>query len=212
MKRKESIAPGAREFADRVAELDPDSQDLRYAVVASGNAVWLIEKTETSPAHTPTFEEAKDKIGPRALRDARAEAFKAEVEAIAQGGVEAVLATDNVSTNIAFSLSNLERNAFPDQNAIVRAATKLKKGEISPFVSTGTTRGLLVICEDRQTGDVASALGMRDDLRAQLAYSRVHDISEKWADAVLASMKLEAADGYETVEETDETADAEETL
>ena len=210
MQRMESVAPGAREFADAVAGMDPEAQDFRYAVVASDNAVWLLEKTAIDPAHTPTFEEAKDKIVNRALRDARADAFKAEVEAIARNGAEAVLATENVSTNISFSVSNLARNAFPDQTAIVRAAAKLKKGEVSEFVPTGTSRGLLVVCENRQPGDVASALAMRDELRAQLFYARLRDVSEKWSDSILASMKLEAADGYETVDTEADASDAEE--
>ena len=55
-----------------MAELDSSSEDLRYGVVSSDKAVWLVEKAETSPAHTPSFDEAKETIRPRALRDAQA--------------------------------------------------------------------------------------------------------------------------------------------
>ena len=191
MKRRETIAPGAREFAERVAELDPEVPDLRYGLVSSDSAVWLMEKTEISEAHTPSFEEAKDNIGAQALRDAKADALKAEVEAVAQSGIAAVLATDNVTTNLVFSPVDLRRGEFQDQTAVVRAATKLKKGEISPFVQTGTGRGLLVVCEDRTPGDVAAALNMRDDMRSQLAMMQIRAIGSKWDDANLARMGLE---------------------
>lgn len=209
MVRAATIAPGARDFVDCVAELDPAIPDLRYGLASSDNAVWLIEKTEVSEAHTPDFEEAKDKIGAQALRDAKADAFKAEVEAIAAAGVDAVLATENVSTNLTFTLSNLARGAFPDQNAIVRAAAKLKKGEISAFVSTGTGRGLLVVCENRTPGDVASAVSLRDEMRNQAEMSQFNMLVSKWDDANLARLGLAPGVGYETSEEpADLEADA----
>ena len=155
------VCPGARNFVANVAELDPDVEDFRYGVVSSTSAVWLFEMSETSPAHTPSFEEAKDKIGARALRDAKADAFKTQIEAIASQGADAVLATKDVSTNIVFSLTDIQPDTFPDQNAVLRAAVKLAKGEVSKFVQTGTGKGLLVYCEDRKTGDAAKAVLMR---------------------------------------------------
>ena len=107
MKRASQICPGAEGFAEAVAELDSQSEDLRYGLVTSPKAVWLIEKAETSPKHVPTFEEAKDVIRPRALRDAKAEAFKKAVEAVAAKGAAAVAAVKDVSTNIVFNVSDL---------------------------------------------------------------------------------------------------------
>ena len=48
MKRASQICPGAQGFAEAVAELDAESEDLRYGVVSSDKAVWLIEKKDVS--------------------------------------------------------------------------------------------------------------------------------------------------------------------
>ena len=61
--RRESVAPGARNFAEVVAELDPESEDLRYGVVTSPSSVWLVEKSAVQAPKTPTFEEAKGGAG-----------------------------------------------------------------------------------------------------------------------------------------------------
>lgn len=182
MKRPEQILPGAQGFAAAVAELDPSSEDLRYAVVSSANAVWLIEKAETSPKHLPTFAEAKSAILPRALREARAEAFKAAVEAVAKKGAAAVAAVKGVSTNITFCVSELVTSApaFDDQMAVVRAASRLKKGEVSEFTLTAPGKALLVICEDRVTGEPAAALNVRDSVRYQLAALQGRQLPDAW--------------------------------
>ena len=113
MKRAHQICPGAQTLNEVVAELDPDSEDLRYGVVRSDRTVWLVEKVETSPAHVPTFEEAKEIVRPRALDAAKADAFKAKVEAVAKKGVEAVLASGNVSTNITFAICDFNPAPSP---------------------------------------------------------------------------------------------------
>lgn len=204
MKRKETICPGARDFADSVAELDPSSPDFRYAVVASDRYVWLIEKIVSRPAHTPTFEEAKGKIDARALRDAKADAFKASVDAVRAKGKEAVLASGDVSTNLTFSIVELRQGAFPDQNAVVRAASKLAEGDVSEFVSTGTGRGILVVCEKREDGDPAAQINLRESMRRQLTGSRLSAMAESWEDANLKRLDLQPSAGYETVEPVDE--------
>lgn len=203
MRRAESIAPGAKEFKDRVAEIDPAVADLRYGLVSSDNAVWLFERSALSEAHTPSFDEAKPHIGTQALRDAKADAFKAEIAEIAKGGVDAILATDNVSTNIEYTLVDLQRGAFPDQNAVVRAAGKLSKGEASELVQTSQGRGFVVVCVDRKPGDAAAAINLRDELRSQLAMARYRDLVNKWDDAMVSQMGVEPNMGYETVEQSD---------
>lgn len=195
------ICPGARNFVEQVAELDPEVDDFRYGVVSSDRAVWLIEKSETSAAHTPSFEEAKDKIGARALRDAKADAFKTQIEAIAAQGAEAVLATKNVSTNIVFSLTDIQSGTFPDQNAILRAAIKLAKGEVSKFVQTGTGKGLLVYCEDRKAGDAAKAVLMRSQIRDQSGTLEFGRLGEKWEDWNLERCGYEKRPADESAEE-----------
>ena len=209
MVRNSTICPNARDFIDRVAELDSESPDFRYAVVASDNAVWILEKVETSPAHTPSFDEAKGKIDARALRDAKADAFKAEVDAIAAKGKDAVLATADVSTNIVFSAFELAPNTIPDQARIVEAARKLKAGAISDFVSTGTGRGALVVCESREAGDPALALNLRDGLRRRLAMNATREIADDWREDIYRRADVKPAVGYETAAADDTAAEEE---
>ena len=193
MKRASQICPGANGFAEAVAELDSASEDLRYAVVSSDSAVWLIEKAETSAKHTPTFEEAKDAIRPRALRDAKADAFKAGVEAVAKKGAAAVEAVKGVSTNITFTVADLRQGdgAFPDSMAVARAAMRLKKGEVSEFTSTGPGRALLVVCKDRVPGDAAKAMVLRSQVRDDIAMLQMRQVPEAWRKWNLARLGFE---------------------
>ena len=183
MKRASQICPGAQGFAEAVAELDSSSEDLRYAVVSSDKAVWLIEKKETSPKHVPTFEEAKNAIRPRALRDAKADAFKAAVEAVAKKGADAVLKVAGVSTNITFSVADLRQGAgasFENQMAVARASMKLKKGDVSDFTLTGTGKAILVVCTDRVAGDAAKAMILRSQVRDDLAMLQLRQVPDSW--------------------------------
>ena len=182
MKRISQICPGAQGFAEVVAELDPSSEDLRYGIITSEKEVWVFEKTETSPKHVPTFEEAKEAIRPRALRDAKADAFKASVEAVAKQGVKAVEQVRGISTNITFSVADLRNNAasFENQMAVARAAMKLQKGEVSEFTLTGAGKAILVVCEDRVAGDAAKALVLRSQVRDDLAMLQLRQIPEGW--------------------------------
>jgi len=172
--------PGVQGFSEAVAELDSSSEDLRYAVVSSDKAVWLVEKADFSATHIPTFEEAKDVIRPRALRAARADAFKAEIEAIAKKGAAAVLATKNISTNITFSVADMKQGDFQNQNIVARAVMRLKKGEVSDFAEIAPGKGLLVVCEDRQEGDAAKAMILRSQIQNDLATLASRQIPESW--------------------------------
>lgn len=180
MKRSYQICPGAQTLNEVVAELDPDTEDLRYGVVRSDRTVWLVEKIETSPAHVPTFEEAKEIIRPRALEAAKEKAFKDKVEAVAKKGVEAVLASGNVSTNITFAVCDLKTGDFPDQNAVAGAAIKLSKGQVSDFVRTGKGKGILVVCEDRVPGDAAKAQIWKLQVRGTVEMLQRREIPESW--------------------------------
>ena len=205
MRRASQICPGANGFAEAVAELDSSSEDLRYAVVSSDSAVWLIEKAETSAKHTPTFDEAKDAIRPRALRDAKADAFKASVEAVAKKGVAAVEAVDGVTTNITFSVADLRQgdSAFADSMSVARAAMRLKKGEISDFTLVGPGRAILVVCKDRVPGDATKAMVLRAQVRDELAMLQMRQIPESWRKWNLARMGFETGEisGVENQEE-----------
>ena len=183
MKRASTICPGANGFNEAVAELDPSSEDLRYAVVSSDKAVWLVERAETSAKHTPTFDEAKEIIRPRALRDAKADAFKAAVEAVAKGGARAVEAVKGCSTNITFSVADIrhgEGPTFDDKFSVARAAMKLKKGDVSEFTLTGTGRAILVVCVDRAPGDAAKAMVLRSQVRDEIAMLQAQQVPDAW--------------------------------
>ena len=206
MKRASQICPGAEGFAEAVAELDSQSEDLRYGLVTSPKAVWLIEKAETSPKHVPTFEEAKDVIRPRALRDAKAEAFKKAVEAVAAKGAAAVAAVKDVSTNIVFNVSDLRTSgvgAFENQMAVARAAMSLKKGEVSKFTLTGTGKAILVVCEDRVAGDAAKATVLRSQVRDEVAMLQLRQIPDSWKKWNLERLGFETT-GVSSVEAAEE--------
>lgn len=180
MKYISLVLPGAQNLAAAVAELDSSSEDLRYAVVTSPKSVWLIEKAEVSPKHVPTFEEAKKAISPKVLREAKADAFKAKVEAIAAKGVKEILAKGSLSTNVTFCVADLKPGQFPDQMAVARATMNLKKGEVSEFTLTTPGNALLVICEDRKEGDAAKAMIMRSQVREDVSMLQRRQIPEAW--------------------------------
>ena len=162
MKRTYQICPGAKNFTEAVAELDPNTDDLRYAVVSSDRAVWLIEKAETSPKHVPTFEEAKD---------------------AAKKGAKAVEAVKGVSTNLTFTVSDLRQgtdSGIANAMAVARAAMKLKKGEVSDFTLTSPGHALLVVCEDRVPGDAAKATVLRSQIRDEIAMLQQRQVPESW--------------------------------
>jgi hypothetical protein len=200
MKRASQICPGAQGFEEVVAELDSSSEDLRYGVVASDKAVWLVEKAETSASHIPTFEEAKEIVRPRALAAAKADAFKAKVEAVAKNGVKAVLESGDVSTNITFAVCDLKQGDFPDQNAIAVAAMKLRKGEVSDFTSTGMGRALLVVCEDRVPGDAAKAQIWKLQVRGEVEALQRRQIPESWRKWNLDRLGFEPGEGASVVD------------
>lgn len=217
--RPQDVLPGATGFLEAVSELDPDVEDLRYAVVRSDDTVWLVERSGTRAAHTPSFEEAKDKIGGRALADAKAEAFKASVEAISAQGVDAVLASGDVTNGVKFVVADMKGRDFDDQLEVVDAATKLRKGEVSPFVSTGVGTGLLVVCTDRVPGDAASITVARAGARDRALTPHLRNAAEKWPKwnldrlgfktTAMSSVESESTDDEE-VAEPDEEPEAKE--
>ncbi len=200
MKRASQICPGAQNFEEVVAELDSSSEDLRYGVVASDKEVWLVEKAETNAAHVPTFEEAKDIIRPRALAAAKADAFKAKVEAIAKKGVKAVLESGDVSTNITFTVCDMKSGDFPDQGAIVGAAMKLRKGEVSEFAPTGVGKAILVVCEDRVPGDAAKAQIWKLQVRSEVEALQRRQVPESWKKWNLDRLGFEPGEGASIVD------------
>lgn len=192
MTRASLVFPGAENLDETLAELDSSSEDLRYGVVASDRTVWLVEKDEVSPAHVPTFEEAKDAIRPRALRDARAEAFKASVEALAAKGTnELFAAAKEVTTNLTFSVTDLRQGEFDDQLSVVRASMKTMKGELSEFTPTSPSRGIVVYCVDRVPGDAAKAMLLKAQVRGEVSSLQLRQVPDAWKKWNLERMGFE---------------------
>ena len=192
MTRASLVFPGAENLDETLAELDSSSEDLRYGVVASDRAVWLVEKDEVSPAHVPTFEEAKDAIRPRALRDARADAFKASVEALAAKGTnELFAAAKDVTTNLTFSVTDLRQGEFNDQLSVVRASMRTMKGELSEFTPTSPSRGIVVYCVDRVPGDAAKAMLVKSQVRGEVSSLQLRQVPDAWKKWNLERMGFE---------------------
>ena len=213
MKTPESQFPGVdRKVFDRTVR---SLVDYRFSVLASKRSVWLVEFGAKSPAHVPEFEEAKDKIVDRAVADARLDAFKADVEAVAAKGRDAVLQSGNVSTNIVFSPCTFARDyamgwfnrfgewdfsnaGFPDADKVVFAVHSLDKGAVSDFVSAGPGKALLVVCEDRRDGDPADL--MRGERFARMISMRRMVSPDDWFEWNLKRM------GYEEKTSPDDDA------
>ena len=192
MKRPGFLFPGADGMADAVAQLDPESEDLRYGIVLGKDAAWLIERADISKAHVPSFEEAKEIVRPRALVAAKADAFKDKVNAIAAKGVAEVEKTPGISTNLTFCVNDMASGLFDDQYAVAGAARKLAKGEVSEFTRTGADSAVLVICVDRKDGDATKAALLRSQIRDQLAMIQRRELPESWLKWNLDRLGFEA--------------------
>ena len=178
MSRPSTFMPDCSEFLEKAVALDPDIPGQGYDVAVGTNAVYLIERASFEKAHVPSFAEAKDIIRPKALADARAKAFKAQVDKqralaaaeLAKGKpFDAKLFTDaNVSTSITSTASHQDRS-FPNASTVIPQAIKLEKGQLSEFVATPIAgHGLLVYVEDRVPGGDATQKWVRTQLRSEL--------------------------------------------
>ena len=186
--------------------------DRPFGIVASDKAVWLVDLAEKSPRHTPTFDEAKSSIGDMALRDAKAKAFKTKVEDFSKKGVKAVLESGNVTTNFTFAACDFVRDeamgwanrygewdfskaGFQNAEPVVFAARKLSKGEVSEFIPLGFGRGLLVVCNDRRSGDAAELLRGERFAKRVSAGMQSAEILEDWLESNLVALGFKERSG-----------------
>lgn len=186
--------------------------DRPFGIVASDKAVWLVDLVEKSPKHTPTFDEAKSSIGDMALRDAKAKAFKTKVEDFAKKGVKAVLESGNVTTNFTFAACDFVRDeamgwanrygewdfskaGFQNAEPVVFAARKLSKGEVSEFIPLGFGRGILVVCNDRRSGDAAELLRGERFAKRVSAGMQSAEILENWLESNLVALGFKERSG-----------------
>ena len=214
MSRPTAFAPGVPGFLEAVAELDPESADLRYGVVAGTNAVYLIERASFEKAHVPPFEEAKGIIRRDAAAAAKAKAFKTEVDKVralaaaelAKGEpFDAKMFGDaNVSTSITFSVSSMGMGSFPDSTYVAAPSMRLDKGQISDFIETSLPgQGLVVYLEDRKPGDAAEAQMVRSQIRNELSQATSFEYAAEWNKWNLSRMNLKAGVGA-SMEEYDD--------
>ena len=215
MSRPSAFAPGVPGLLEAVAELDPESNDLRYGVVAGTNSVYLIERSSFEKAHVPPFDEAKGIIRGDAVAKAKSKAFKAEVDKmralvaaeLAKGKpFDAKLFGDaNVSTSITFSVSSMGTSAFPDSAYVAAPSMRLAKGQISDFIETSLPgQGLVVYLENRTPGDAAEAQMVRSQIRNELGQANAFDITSGWNKWNLSRMNLKAGAGASTEEYGDD--------
>ncbi len=186
--------------------------DRPFGIVASDKAVWLVDLVEKSPKHTPTFDEAKSSIGDMALRDAKAKAFKTKVEDFAKKGVKAVLESGNVTTNFTFAACDFVRDeamgwanrygewdfskaGFQNAEPVVFAARKLSKGQVSEFIPLGFGRGILVVCNDRRSGDAAELLRGERFAKRVSAGMQSAEILENWLESNLVALGFKERSG-----------------
>ena len=220
MSRPAAFAPGVDGFSEAVAELDPESPDLRYGVVSGTNCVYLIERAKFVKAHVPSFDEAKAIIRADAEADAKEKAFKASVDKV-RALAAAELANGkpfspkmfgdaNVSTSITFAVSTMARGAFPDANYVAAPAMRLAKGQISDFVKGALPgQGLVVYLEDRVPGDAAEAQMVRSQIRDEMSQATAYSFVTEWNRWNLSRMNLKAGAGA-SMEEYDDDGEVSE--
>lgn len=193
-------------FRNAVADFDMEDSVMRYQFVKGAKALWVFEIIEVSPSHVPTFEEAKSEARPKAVAEARLNRFKAVVEDIRGKGVEAVLASGNVSTNLTISYAKPDNfGQVQDARYVIPAAVKLEKGEISPFVEAGKGRALVVVCNDRVKGE---DLMMSSVVQDGISGRKTSEIVGDWSSWNL--VRLGGEKKTEATDEEEESANVEE--
>ena len=212
MESASKFAPGTEGFATAAFELDPEIEDFRYGVIRGTNCVYMIERASFTPAHVPTFEEAKAVIRDPATKEAKNDAFKASVDKVADAAREALKGGKpfdasmfegaNVSTGLTFTARM--PGSFPNSSRVSLAARKLGKGELSGFTEASPNTAVVVYMEDRKPGDLSMAATMEKELRGYLARSAYGDIFSSWKEWNLARLGFVPGEGFETKDPEDE--------
>ncbi len=185
------IDPDAMDdFREAAFDLDAERADSRYAVVEGGAFVYVIAAMTNSPAHTPAFEQVIEQIRPMALAEARDKAFDDDLKKV-HASLRLVLSDGksfrfsaaaqslNVATSLTFSAHAVSRGEFPHSYAVVPAAMRLQRGEISE--PTRVSEGAVVVyLADREPGDPLSGELLRTQLRESLARRRQGALVPSW--------------------------------
>jgi hypothetical protein len=191
------------DFRDTAFDLDVRRLDARYAVVKGGVYVYLLAAATNVPAHTPTFEQAIDRVRPMAVEEAREKAFETQTKdlraamrkAIDEGKSFAAAAAAqglNASTSLTFAVHTMSRGQFPYSYAVVPAAIAMRRGELSE--SSAVPGGaVFVYLAERKAGDPLTAELLRTQAQAGLGRRNQMAIRTGWMAWNLAKV------GYRTV-------------
>ena len=178
-------------FANAAFDLDPESADTRFAVVAGGSEMFVIEYHQKSAAHVPPFEEIAEDVKQRAQIKARTDAFdsyvkeiRAEIlqqmdsgKAFEDAAKEKAL---NVSTSLTYTVSEMQMKPFENSYAIAYGAMTLKKGALSEAVPSSMAQSMLIYVADREQGNALDAEMMRSQIRSGMARRRGGALTSDW--------------------------------
>lgn len=184
-------AESGDKLATMAFELDEERDDQRYGVVESDNFIYAFSIAERSAAHTPTFEAVLAKLKPRALAQARSDAFEEQVtdlrtsiqKLMEEGKSFAEIAKSkamNVTTSLTYSVNEINQESFSNAFSIAYGAMRLNKGELSEAVPASTTQSLLIYVQEREPGDALAAEMMRAQLHAGIARRNRHNLFDEW--------------------------------
>ena len=224
MTRPGTILPDCKDFLASVSELDPASPFFRYRVIAGSNAVYVVglDTNRCTKARVPTFAEVQKnaKVRADALADLKAKDFKKGVDAVREKVSAALKAQKtpkldpklfgdaNVSTSITFVARTAMRSrAFPNSYAVVPAAARLKKGELSELITTGLPgNGVVVYVEDRVPGE-AVKVSEYNEARDMAARSVTPFAVKAWSDFNMARLDVKPSSWTSMEEIQDDGAD-----
>jgi len=192
----------SKDFAAAAFDLDPERADSRYGIVKGSDHVFVIEQTQKSAAHTPSYEKVTAELRPRAMAKARTEAFQsytkelhADIRKLMDSGKSFADAAHakalNVSTSITFTVSDIQNAKFDNSFSIAYGAMTLKKGELSEAVPASPAHALLIYVKDRQPGDAMSAEMMRSQIRSGIVRRRSGKLFSEWMTWNLARQNFE---------------------
>ena len=181
----------AKDFITAAFELDPDRSDSRFGIVKGDTSVYVIERTDFSAAHTPTYETVLEDLKPRAQAKARSDAFQDYVKEIradlrklldeGKSYTDAATAKAlNVTTSLTYSVHSIQNQSFPNSFSIAYGAMTLQKGEISEALPASASHSLLVYVQDRKPGDALAAEMMRAQVSAGIARRRNSNLFNDW--------------------------------
>lgn len=149
------IGVDPNDFRNKVIDLKEEGHN----VIEAPAFLCLIYKTPKDERENrqpePKLEDIKPVVEALALDEAKAEKFKATVEAVKDKGFDAVVKSSGANTNLAFQVVNMEPEKpllGEYQGQIIHASMNLNKGEISDFILLEPGKALLVACQERVPG------------------------------------------------------------